>query len=205
MVKTGRILDSPFSIRTYSPLLDLRLSKFDWVIQLSACESYTPRAFSVTHGASLVCHICERPASAQCRSCKRYMCTEHTAPNLRRCSECKEEEESRRERLRESVEYLALERKCIVCGDVEDNNGSEVYKTHYQCAICKRYVCRKHGDVYELQSSISDEDGTKYYIWERCKEHPIQPRKSFSRSIARIVCAESPADWVDPPDREQYR
>jgi hypothetical protein len=106
----------------------------------------------------MVCFICDKPASAMCEACHRYVCAQHTSSGTI-CANCSSGVDNYLRRLSEEQERS---RHCDFC-----HTRVEDYLTPLpKCGICKRQFCEKHGQV-RWYSWSSEET----LSWYRCQDH----------------------------------
>jgi hypothetical protein len=143
----------------------------------------------------MVCFICQMPASAQCKTCDRFVCTRHTDVG-RECTRCSGRERRSEEAKEQESAFGRESRRCAFCGRVEPRVPPPGYllakehrypksglrlEEHQSCGVCGRFFCDDHGtiDVKETATRREVWHGGDWpssvflhQIWLRCKDHP---------------------------------
>ena len=113
----------------------------------------------------MICHVCQRPASMQCKRCYSFVCGEHSAYRGL-CTSCQRDDQRReeaRQLAREQEEYQR--RFCHFCGGA---SRSAPPSEPMRCSRCNRQFCEQHGQ-YIYESHPGDAR------WIRCCEHLDRP------------------------------
>jgi hypothetical protein len=134
----------------------------------------------------MVCHICERPASAQCNKCFRFICSQHTA-GVSTCSSCFQAFQKIAEDRLQAEAAAKRNNACAFCGALEDGSS------HGRCAVCGRHFCTKHGVANSVRGPY-----TSVHVWTRCQDHPRQTR-SFGLLTVILRSTPGPGDY-EPAD-----
>jgi transcription elongation factor Elf1 len=171
----------------------------------------------------MVCYICDRPASACCRRCSRWICASDTkvVSGELVCRNCDERARDSLAAQQNEIDRLSSERKCAFCGalDIHRFSGAtfllhsrieDDFRNH-RCAVCGKYFCPRCGSVTQRcgyrsawgESSIND---YKRYTWTRCVQHKeeLRPRRELGLLGLLLPRDKNDPEQFEPPDEWEY-